>query len=88
MIAALDARTGTDQLGAAKRSPNHEGEHDGQAHVVGEEAQQGTQGERTAVLFFHQGYRYTVVVAITSGIQGVEAELWYVPPGDNTKTPG
>ena len=26
--------------------PNHEGEHDGQAHVVGEEAQQGTQWER------------------------------------------
>jgi len=45
---------------------------------------------RTAALFTHQGYRYTVVT-IANGIQGVEAELWLScgtpPPGDDTKTP-
>jgi hypothetical protein len=42
-------------------------------------------GARTA-LFTHEGYRYTVVT-IANGVNGVEAELWYVPPGDDTKTP-
>lgn len=41
---------------------------------------------RTAALFTHEGYRYTVVT-IASGLHGVEAGLWYVPPGDDTNTP-
>ena len=41
---------------------------------------------RTAALFTHEGYRYTVVT-IANGVQGVEGELWYVPAGDDTKTP-
>jgi len=40
----------------------------------------------TAALFTHEGYRYTVVT-IASGLHGVEAGLWYVPPGDDTNTP-
>ncbi len=36
-------------------------------------------------MFTHQGYRYTVVTA--NGANGVEAELWYVPPGSDPKTP-
>jgi hypothetical protein len=40
---------------------------------------------RTAALCTHEGYRYTVVT-IANGGQGVEAELWYVPPRDDTKT--
>jgi hypothetical protein len=41
---------------------------------------------RTAALFTHEGHRYTVVT-IVNGVNGVEAELWYVPPGDDTTTP-
>ena len=40
---------------------------------------------RTAALLTHEGYRYTVVT-IANGIHGTGAELWYVPPGDDTKT--
>ena len=39
-----------------------------------------------AALFSHQGYCYTIVT-IASGLHGVEAELWYVLPGDDMKTP-
>jgi len=41
---------------------------------------------RTAALFTHEGYRYTVVT-IANGVNGLEAELWYLPPGADTKTP-
>ena len=41
---------------------------------------------RTAAMFTHEGYRYTVVT-IANGVSGVEAELWFVPPADGTKTP-
>jgi hypothetical protein len=46
----------------------------------------GAAEARTAALFTHEGYRYTVVV-IANGVNGVEAELWYLPPGSDTKTP-
>ncbi len=45
-----------------------------------------TSEARTAMLFIHEGYRYTVVT-IANGLNGVEAELWYVPAGHDTKTP-
>lgn len=41
---------------------------------------------RTAALCTYQRYSYTIVT-IANGVQGVEAELWFVPPGDETKTP-
>jgi hypothetical protein len=40
----------------------------------------------SAALLTHQGYRYAVVT-IANGLNGVEAELWYLPPGDDTTTP-
>lgn len=47
MIAATYARKSADQIGAGSEAvAEPQGEHDGQAHVVGEEAQQGTQWER------------------------------------------
>ena len=39
-----------------------------------------------AAMFTHEGYRYTVVT-IANGLNGVEAELWYLAPGSDTKTP-
>ena len=42
--------------------------------------------EQARTAFTHEGYRFTVVT-IANGVNGVEAELWYVPPGDDTKTP-
>lgn len=45
-----------------------------------------TSEARTATLFIHEGYRYTVVT-IANGLNGVEAELWHVPPGHDSKTP-
>ena len=37
---------------------------------------------RTAAMFTHEGYRYTVVM-IANGLvpKTTEAELWYYPPG-------
>jgi hypothetical protein len=40
----------------------------------------------TAALFTHEGYRYTVVT-IANGVNGAEAELWYVPPGSDPTPP-
>jgi hypothetical protein len=37
-------------------------------------------------MFTHEGYRYTVVT-IANGVNRVEAELWYLPAGDDTKPP-
>ncbi len=46
----------------------------------------GMSAEQARTAFTHEGYRSTVVT-IANGVNGVEAELWYVPPGDDTKTP-
>jgi hypothetical protein len=42
--------------------------------------------EQARTAFTHESYRSTVVT-IANGVNGVEAQLWYVPPGDDTTTP-